>query len=159
MPIQHEDAMKLLIEWLRRSDHGNYTSYGYDVYLPGLVMQALMTQRKLPRHEAEDRCTRWFQTFMHRPGSYVAAEFSDPESGPMVNRQHLTEVQETVIQLRHSDVSGLLRRITKTSFQRSQKDLVKCCRSFRTVSEKDIKPVDKRPCAAMEHTHTWRVAL
>ncbi len=53
MPMQYEDAMKLLIEWLRKPEHGNYTRYGYDVYLPGLVMNALMTQRKLAHHEAE----------------------------------------------------------------------------------------------------------
>jgi hypothetical protein len=53
MSISHEDAMALLVEWLRKPDHGNYTRYGYDVYLPGLVMNALLTQRRLPRHEAE----------------------------------------------------------------------------------------------------------
>src|SRR5688572_12629115 len=101
----------------------------------------------------------WFQTFTHLPGICVAAESCGLESAPMDNKQRPMGVQETVIQLRRSDACGLVRRIRKPLFQRSRKDLVKCWRSFKIGSAKDIKPVDKRPCAAMEHTRTWLVVL
>jgi len=41
MPISHEDAMRLLISWLRKPDHGDFSRYGYEIYLPALVMKYL----------------------------------------------------------------------------------------------------------------------
>lgn len=32
-----EDLTKLLLDWLRNPNHGNYSSYGYDIYLPNLA--------------------------------------------------------------------------------------------------------------------------
>ena len=37
MSITHEDAIRLLIIWLRQPDHGQYGSYGYEIYLPALL--------------------------------------------------------------------------------------------------------------------------
>lgn len=35
--MNEEDANNLLLSWLRSLDHGQYGSYGYDVYLPNLI--------------------------------------------------------------------------------------------------------------------------
>lgn len=35
--MNEEDATNLLISWLRQPDHGQYASYGYDIYLPNLI--------------------------------------------------------------------------------------------------------------------------
>jgi hypothetical protein len=44
MPITYEDAIKLLIRWLRQQNHGGYGSYGYEIYLPALLRGYLETQ-------------------------------------------------------------------------------------------------------------------
>ena len=44
MPIAYEDAMQLLVRWLRNPDHGTFSRYGYDVYLPSLVRIYLRQQ-------------------------------------------------------------------------------------------------------------------
>jgi hypothetical protein len=53
MSIPHEDAMALLVRWLREPDHGNYGHYGYDVYLPNLIMNFLLKERRMPPTEAQ----------------------------------------------------------------------------------------------------------
>jgi hypothetical protein len=53
MISSYEDAMALLIRWLRDPDHGNYTRYGYEVYLPGLVTHQLMKERRMAPHDAQ----------------------------------------------------------------------------------------------------------
>jgi hypothetical protein len=45
MSITYEDAIKLLIRWLRQPDHGGYGSYGYEIYLPALIRSYLEKQR------------------------------------------------------------------------------------------------------------------
>jgi hypothetical protein len=35
--MNQEDATKLLIQWLRKPNHGDWGSYGYGVYLPALL--------------------------------------------------------------------------------------------------------------------------
>jgi hypothetical protein len=41
MPLLHEDAVALLVRWLRQPDHGGY---GYEIYLPALLRRYLETQ-------------------------------------------------------------------------------------------------------------------
>ena len=52
MPISYEDAQTLLIRWLRQLDHGDYGTYGYDVYLPALLRRYLESQN-IRHHEQE----------------------------------------------------------------------------------------------------------
>jgi hypothetical protein len=93
MPIAYEDAMELLVRWLRNPDHGNFSSYGYEVYLPSLVMTYLRRQGIRPdlqegqAHEiisdfyapAWDLCRRGIL----RPGirTYGAQATADGSSG------------------------------------------------------------------------------
>jgi len=53
MSVSHEDATALLVKWLRDADHGNYTRYGYDVYLPGLILQYFVKEKRMQFHEAQ----------------------------------------------------------------------------------------------------------
>jgi hypothetical protein len=53
MPIAYEDAMELLVRWLRNLDHGSFGSYGYEVYLPALVRTYLRQQRVNPIQEEQ----------------------------------------------------------------------------------------------------------
>jgi hypothetical protein len=47
MTLTYEDAMSLLIRWLRSPDHGNYGSFGYDVYLPAIVRTYLHKEKRI----------------------------------------------------------------------------------------------------------------
>jgi hypothetical protein len=47
-----EDATALLIRWLRNPDHGNFSSYGYDFYLPALIRTYLRSQGIQNQEEA-----------------------------------------------------------------------------------------------------------
>jgi hypothetical protein len=47
MALQYEDAMALLIRWLRKPDHGNFGSFGYDIYLPAIVRTYLRKEKGL----------------------------------------------------------------------------------------------------------------
>jgi hypothetical protein len=54
--IPHEDAMALLVRWMRELDSGdnvNYERYGYEIYLPGLLTRFLLTDRKMLHSDAE----------------------------------------------------------------------------------------------------------
>jgi hypothetical protein len=44
MPLAHEDAVRLIVQWLRGEGHGGYASYGYEVYLPSLLSRDLERQ-------------------------------------------------------------------------------------------------------------------
>lgn len=44
MLLAQEDALKLLIRLLRQPHHGDYGSYGYEIYLPALLRHHLETQ-------------------------------------------------------------------------------------------------------------------
>jgi hypothetical protein len=44
MPFTQADASNLLVRWLRELDHGSYTTYGYDIYLPAFVRGYLLSQ-------------------------------------------------------------------------------------------------------------------
>lgn len=37
MAIRQEDSVNILVGWLRQPDHGDYSSYGYDSFLPNLL--------------------------------------------------------------------------------------------------------------------------
>ena len=50
--MNQEDATNLLVEWMRNPNHGNYASYGYEVYLPNLIRTYLQSQG-IQRHEQE----------------------------------------------------------------------------------------------------------
>ena len=41
----YEDAMGLLLRWLRSPDHGDYSRYGYGVYFPSLVRTYLQKEK------------------------------------------------------------------------------------------------------------------
>jgi hypothetical protein len=91
--MNQEDATKLLVQWLRKPNHGDYGSYGYGVYLPALLRTFLQANgirhdeqeselRKLMPHfyaAAWDLCRRGIL----RPGvhSYGAQATADGSSG------------------------------------------------------------------------------
>ena len=51
MSIAYEDAMGLLIQWLRNPDHGTFSRYGYEAYLPALIRTYLRHQHVNPAEE------------------------------------------------------------------------------------------------------------
>jgi hypothetical protein len=51
--MNQEDATKLLIQWLRKPNHGDYGSYGYGVYLPALLRVYLQSNNI--RHDEQER--------------------------------------------------------------------------------------------------------
>ena len=53
MSVTHEDAMTLLVGWLAKPDHGGYGSYGYEIYLPALVRNYLIKERRMAQQDAE----------------------------------------------------------------------------------------------------------
>ena len=58
MPFDYEDAMSLLVRWLRNPDHGDYGRYGYDIYLPAIVRTYLRREKGIQsqyEHEAPMR--------------------------------------------------------------------------------------------------------
>lgn len=65
--MAQEDVTKLLIQWLRNPDHGDYGSYGYEIYLPAL---AATHHRKQQGHSGfgDDQ---WFRA--HSSLFYAAA--------------------------------------------------------------------------------------
>lgn len=65
--LTEEDITKLLIQWLRKPDHGDYGAYGYEVYLPAL---AATYQRKKHGHSSLNE-SQWFT--QHSPLFYAAA--------------------------------------------------------------------------------------
>lgn len=42
--MQQEDATAMLIDWLRNPDHGQYSRYGYGIYIPSLLRRHLEQQ-------------------------------------------------------------------------------------------------------------------
>lgn len=50
--LTQPDATGLLIQWLRKPDHGPYGKYGYGVYLPNLA-RVYLTNRGTPQMELE----------------------------------------------------------------------------------------------------------
>jgi len=45
MKLEYDDAMGLLLRWLRSPDHGDYSRYGYGVYLPSIVRTYLQKEK------------------------------------------------------------------------------------------------------------------
>ena len=45
MNLEYEDAMGLLLRWLRSPDHGDHSRYGYGVYLPSMVRNYLEKEK------------------------------------------------------------------------------------------------------------------
>jgi hypothetical protein len=54
MPLTQADATNLLIGWLREPDHGGYSAYGYDIYLPALV-RAYLSKQGIHHHDQEGK--------------------------------------------------------------------------------------------------------
>ena len=42
---REEAQIKLLINLLKRPDHGNYASYGYDIFLPNLIHTYILKRK------------------------------------------------------------------------------------------------------------------
>ena len=57
-----EDALKLLISWLRNPPKSEYSSYGYGVYLPSL-MRAYLQQHGILHYDAEPIMREWSPLF------------------------------------------------------------------------------------------------
>jgi hypothetical protein len=68
MSLEYEDAMALLIRWLRKPDHGNFGSFGYDIYLPAIVRTYL---RKEKRQQSDSEIEAPMREMM--PMLYAAA--------------------------------------------------------------------------------------
>lgn len=65
--MTEEDAANLLISWLREPDHGGYSSYGYDIYVPHLVRQHFSAQFRDDSQRLEETLRE------HIPQFYAAA--------------------------------------------------------------------------------------
>lgn len=60
--MNQEDATKVIIEWLRNPDHGEFGSYGYDVYLPHLLRKYLRRQT-MEEEKVEQTLSEWMPDF------------------------------------------------------------------------------------------------
>jgi hypothetical protein len=45
--MQEEDAFHYLIQWLRNPSPSGYSTYGYEVYLPAVILHYLQSQEGL----------------------------------------------------------------------------------------------------------------
>jgi len=92
--MNEEDATNLLIGWLRKPYVSNYSSYGYDIYLPNLIRAYLEKQRPQDTQYVETRLREEMPAFFAagwelcrrgilRPGvhSYNAQATSDGNAG------------------------------------------------------------------------------
>ncbi len=61
--VEQEDATTLLIEWLRTPDHGNYSRYGYDIYVPHLLRVYLERIENLRHKNIEPRVRELMPNF------------------------------------------------------------------------------------------------
>lgn len=66
MPLSQADAATLLIRLLRAPDHGNYTSYGYEIYLPTAI-RVHLEEKGIRYHDQEPHLHDMM------PGLYAAA--------------------------------------------------------------------------------------
>lgn len=91
--MNQEDATNLLVEWMRNPNHGDYASYGYEVYLPNLIRTYLQSQG-IQHHEQEQQLREMIPHFyaaawdlcrrgILRPGvhSYGAQATDDGNAG------------------------------------------------------------------------------
>jgi hypothetical protein len=67
--LTQEDVTKLLVEWLRSPNHGAYSSYGYEVYLPALAYSYV--KNKYGNNLFETDIQNWF--IKNSPLFYAAA--------------------------------------------------------------------------------------
>lgn len=91
--MNQDDATALLITWLRNTNHGGFSSYGYDIYLPALIRTHLRSLG-IDHHEQEAELRRLCPVFyaaawdlcrrgIIRPGvhSYGAQATDDGNAG------------------------------------------------------------------------------
>jgi hypothetical protein len=91
--MNQEDATNLLIQWLRSPNHGGWSSYGYEVYLPAMIREHLRSQG-IQHHEQENNLREMIPHFyaaawdlcrrgILRPGvhSYMAQATADGSAG------------------------------------------------------------------------------
>ena len=91
--MNQEDATNLLVLWLRAPNHGDWGSYGYDIYLPALI-RAYLESQGVQHHDQEKRLREMIPPFyaaawdlcrrgILRPGvhSYNAQSTDDGNAG------------------------------------------------------------------------------
>lgn len=61
--MEQEDATTLLVEWLRKPDHGDFGRYGYDVFVPHLLRHYLERKEGLQHHDLERRVRELMPAF------------------------------------------------------------------------------------------------
>ncbi|MCG7898001.1 MAG: hypothetical protein JAY85_06040 [Candidatus Thiodiazotropha weberae] len=61
--MNQEDAMNLLIQWLRDPNHGGYGSYGYDIYIPNLLRGFLIQEYRNDQQALEMRIRELIPVF------------------------------------------------------------------------------------------------
>src|SRR5687767_12390605 len=53
LELGYEDALKGLIRWMRHPNDRGHGKYGYDVFLPNVIRDFLITEHKMDSHNIE----------------------------------------------------------------------------------------------------------
>ena len=91
--MNQEDATNLLVQWMRSPNHGDWSSYGYEIYLPSMIRSHLQSQG-IQHHKQEQQLREMIPHFyasawdlcrrgILRPGvhSYMAQATDDGNAG------------------------------------------------------------------------------
>ena len=86
MSMSHEDAITLLVQWLRAPDHGTYSRYGYDVYLPTLIANFLMKEHRMAPNDAQRGMHEMISDF-YAPAWELVSPRNTPVRNPQIWRR------------------------------------------------------------------------
>ena len=91
--MNQEDATNLLVQWMRSPNHGDWSSYSYEIYLPSMIRSHLQSQG-IQHHKQEQQLREMIPHFyasawdlcrrgILRPGvhSYMAQATDDGNAG------------------------------------------------------------------------------
>lgn len=149
MSIPHEDAMTLLIKWLREPDLlRDHQRFGYDVYLPNLITEVLRKERRMSPGDATSEMYQMVSDFyapawdlcrrgILRPGIRQFGQQSTPDGSAgngysitVFGRQWLAEAdRETFVPTEPERFAHLLARFQErfgAGFQARGQEAVRC---------------------------------
>lgn len=73
--VNHEQAVKIVIEYLRKPLNPSYSHYGYDVYVHTLLYQYCEKTYSLSHSQVDKPITALSPLFIDAAGSCAAVEF------------------------------------------------------------------------------------
>jgi hypothetical protein len=61
--MKEEDALLIIVDWLRKGSPGNYSNYGYDLYLPNVIKWHLISETPQLRASPSELDQEWAPLF------------------------------------------------------------------------------------------------